>query len=152
MDYLLPPAGGRSRASRALRETPKHLEQALESPPKKLLGLVMHLRGDLFFPRFQSENGLHVFKDKKTERVCLVETARPPFADYQAPAGLERQGGIHARGAPQRRRFLRETDTVEDSQLGVRPWTAPTIVDCLRELVQQQLDKAIEAITGEGGP
>jgi len=151
MDYLLPPPGGRSRVSRPLREPPKHLARALDSPPEKLLGLVMHLRGDLFFPRFQSEKGLHLFLDQKGERLCLVEVARPPFEGYEAPAGLERQGGIQARGAPQRRRFLRQSESVEDSQLGILPWTTATILDCLRELVQRQLDKAIEAMTAEGG-
>jgi ATP-dependent Clp protease ATP-binding subunit ClpA len=147
LDYLLPPAGGRSRASRASRETPKLLDRALEAPPEKLLGVVMHLRGDLFFPRFESEAGLHVFQDKQAERVCLVETARPPFVDYQAPAGLERQGGIQARGAPERRRFVRGEGTVQDSHVaGGVPWTGGTFLACLRHLIEQRLRNAVEAI------
>ena len=48
LDYFLPPASGRTSASQAVRETPKKPEQPFASIPEKMIGMVMHLRGDLF--------------------------------------------------------------------------------------------------------
>jgi DNA polymerase III delta prime subunit len=148
LDYFLPPAGGRSSASKAVREPPKKPDQPFDSVPEKVIGLVMHLRGDLFFARFEKEAGLHVLKDKNAEHVCLVETGRPPFLEYQPPEGIERQGGIKSKGAPLRRRFNREEDSVEDSEFGERPWRGISFQQCLRELIEERLRNAIEAVTG----
>ena len=148
LDYFLPPPGSRSSASTAVRETPKKPGQPFDSVPEKAIGLVMHLRGDLVFPRFESEAGLHVVKEKNAEHVCLVETRRPPFLEYEPPQGIERQGGIKSKGAPLRRQFNREKDEVKDSEFGERPWRGITFERCLRELVEEHLKKTIEAVTG----
>ena len=147
LDFFLPPPGGRSSASRAIRETPKKPERPFESVPEKVIGVVMHLRGDLFFARFESEAGLHVLKDKNAEHVCLVESRRPPFLAYQPPEGIERQGGIKSKGAPIRRQFNRQKDEVEDSEFGDRPWRGLSFERCLRELNEEHLAKAIESVT-----
>jgi ATP-dependent Clp protease ATP-binding subunit ClpC len=147
LDYFLPPPGGRSTATKLLRETPKKLETFFVSPPEKLIGIVMHLRGDLFGPRFQPEAGLHVSKEKKGERVCLIESAATSFAAYEPPAGIDRQGAIAGRDAAVCRTFEREKNTVEDSLLGERPWTSMGVQRCVAELTEQRLNLAIELAT-----
>jgi hypothetical protein len=148
LDFFLPPPGARSAVSTILRETPKKPAQPLESVPEKVIGLVMHLRGDLFFPRFEGESGLHIIKEKSAEYVCLIETRRPPFSKYQPPQGVERQGGISSKGAPLRRRFDRENDEVKDTRLGERLWRGNSIERCLRELIEEHLNKSIEEVSG----
>jgi hypothetical protein len=146
-DYLLPPLSGRSSVTRPVRQPPKKPDLPFESAPEKVIGLVMHLRGRLYFARFESESGLHLFQEKNDERACLVETARPPLAEYQPPRGIERQGAIKAKSAPVRRRFNRGNDTVTDSKLGERPWRGASFQDCLREVIEESLDRAIELMT-----
>ncbi|MCX6893639.1 MAG: AAA family ATPase [Verrucomicrobia bacterium] len=148
LDYFLPPPGGRSKDSKAIRQKPEKPSQPLDSTPEKMIGLVMHLRGDLFLPRFRMEAGYHVVQDKEAERVCMVETALPPFAEYQPPDGIERQGALKSKGAPLRRRFNREMNSVEDSALGRRPWRGISFERCLAELVEEHLNKTIQAVTG----
>jgi hypothetical protein len=108
---------------------------------------VLHLRGDLFLPRFQPEAGLHVLKEKRHERVCLIESAQPPFVAYEPSAGIERQGAIAARGASVRRTYEQEEGVVEDDVIGERPWTSLDVRRIVAELTAQRLDRAIEEAT-----
>jgi ATP-dependent Clp protease ATP-binding subunit ClpA len=147
LDYLVTPPGARSKASKLLRETPKKLETFFTSPPEKLIGIVLHLRGDLFLPRFRPEAGLHVFKEKKHERVCLIDAAPLPFEAYESPSGIDRQGAIAARGAPVCRTYEREKNTVRDSVLGERPWTSLGVRRCVIELTEERLNRTIETVT-----
>ncbi len=147
LDYFVPPPSGRSSAVKLLRQTPKKLEEFFAKLPEKVVGVVMHLRGDLFFPRFQAEAGLHVMKEKHAEWLCLIETTRPPFVDYRPPQGIERQGGIKAQGAAERRSFDREKKLAGDAHLGERPWTSAGVGKCLASLIEERLDNAIEAVT-----
>jgi hypothetical protein len=147
LDYFVPPPGGRSGASRVVRETPKKLDQFFSSPPEKAIGVVMHVRGDLVFPRFSAEAGMHVVKEKKSERLCLIEVAQPPFADYEAPAGIDRQGAIKARGTPLRRIFEREKNLVKDTAIGERPWSDLGLTRCVAALIEDRLNRDMEAMT-----
>jgi ATP-dependent Clp protease ATP-binding subunit ClpC len=147
LDHFVPPPGGRSSATKPVRQTPKKLDEFFASPPEKMIGVVMHLRGDLFFPRFLSEEGLHVIKEKKLQRVCLVESAALPFAGYEPPAGIDRQGAIAERGASVRRIFDREKNQVRDAVLGERPWTSIGVQRCVAELTEELLNRAIEEAT-----
>ncbi|HXI71443.1 MAG TPA: AAA family ATPase [Verrucomicrobiae bacterium] len=147
LDYFLPPPGVRSSATKLLRETPKKLDAFFTSPPEKLIGIVLHLRGDLFLPRLQPEAGLHVLKEKRHERICLIESAPPPFVAYEPPAGIERQGAIATRGASSRRRYEQEKGVVEDNIIGERPWASLDVRRIVAELSAQRLDRAIEEAT-----
>jgi hypothetical protein len=147
LDYFLPPPTGRSSATKLVRETPKKLETFFTTPPEKLIGVMMHLRGDLFFPRFQPEAGLHVMKEKKKDRVCLIEAVQPPFEAYEPPAGIERQGAIAARGASVCRTYEREKNAVQDRVLGEKPWISLGVGRCVIELTEQRLEKMIEEAT-----
>lgn len=146
-DYFLPPAGGRSTASRPIRNHAKSLEEPFKDLPEAMIGVVMHVRGDLFLPRFEGEAGLHLFKDKGTEHSCLVETGAGPFDKYQPPQGIERKGHIEASGAPVLRRFDCEKEIVSDTRQGDRPWRGGLIERCMRELMEQHLNDSMEAIT-----
>lgn len=150
-DYFLPPASSSSSASKPVREPAKKIGQPFDSAPENAIGLVMHLRGDLFFARYQSEAGLHEFKAKNAEHLCLVETRRLPFDGkdgYEPPEAIERRGGIKSKGAPLCRRFDREKEIVMDSSCGERPWRESSLDRCLQALIEERLHKTIEAITG----
>ena len=147
LDYFLPPPGGRSKATKLLRETPKKPETFFDSPPEKLIGIVMHLRGDFFAPRFQPEAGLHVIKEKQVDRICLIETAALPFTEYEPPAGIDRQGAIESQGAPVRRTYKPEECIVRDDFLGERPWQWKSVRVCATQLTEERLNRAIEEAT-----
>lgn len=147
LDYFLPPPGGRSSVTKPVRETPKKLDAFFLSPPEKLIGIVMHLRGDLLFPRLLGDAGLHITQEKKIERVCLIQAAALPFAAYEPPAGIDRQGAIAASGATVERTFDREKNTVRDDVLGEKPWTSYGVRRCVVELTEERLNRAIEEAT-----
>jgi ATP-dependent Clp protease ATP-binding subunit ClpC len=147
LDYFRPPPGGRSDASKLLREAPKKVDAFFASPPEKLIGIVMHLRGDLFGPQLMSEAGLHVIQQAKGKVVVLMESASLPFEAYEPPAGIDRQGGIAARGASVRRTYDREKRMVRDDMLGDRPWTSNSVQRSVMDLTQQRLNQMIELAT-----
>ncbi len=147
LDYLTPPAGSRSSETKLLRQTPKKLEQFFLDPPEKVVGIVIHLRGDLFLSRFQAEAGLHTLREKKKDRLCLIETAMPPFDQYTPPKGIERQGAIKEKGAPAARSFNRDKGTVHDGLLGDRPWSGAGLVQLLAALTEDRLQQTMAAMT-----
>ena len=103
------------------------------------------------FARYQDEAGLHEFKDKTAEQVCLVETRPLPFegkSGYEPPEAIERRGGIKAKGARLCRRFDREKEQVTDAKCGERPWREFSLDCCLQSLIEERLHKTIAAITG----
>jgi hypothetical protein len=146
LDYFLPPAAGRTAASKPSRETPKSIDQFFTSPPEKLIGLVIQLRGDLVAPRFQPECGLHVIVEGKEERICFIEGHTGPFDKYEPPDRIDRPGTIKSKGARVCRRYLRDKGAVEDSTLGERPWSGLGLERCLTELIEERLNRAIESI------
>src|SRR4030095_7376615 len=58
LDYFLPPPGGRSSATNLIRQPQKKPDGSILAPPEKTLGVVLHVRGDLIFPRLNGEAGL----------------------------------------------------------------------------------------------
>ena len=84
---------------------------------------------------------------QEVERACLIEAAALPFAGYEPPAGIDRQGAIAARGAAVRRTFDREKNQVRDAVLGERPWTSFGVQRCVTELTEELLNRAIEEAT-----
>jgi hypothetical protein len=147
LDYFIPPPSARSKATKLLRETPKKIEQFFPSPPEKVIGIVIHAQGDLFFARFHGEAGLHKFKGKKKDRICLVQTATLPFEKYEPPDGIDRSGTIEALNAPTCRKFDQEKDTLTDSILGERPWGKTDLRWVIRQLSEERLKMAIAIVT-----
>jgi hypothetical protein len=147
-DYLLPPKGARSSASKPVREPVKKLDRPFDPMPENAIGLVMHLRGDLIFARLQAEKGLHAFKDKDAEHLCLVDTNSLPFDKYEPPPGIERHGAIKSKSASLCRRFDREKELVTDVNFGERPWRGIAVDECMRTFIEERLNKTMEAVTG----
>jgi len=146
LEYFIPPPGGRSAHTKLLRETPKKLDQFFLTPPEKIIGIAMHLRGDLFLPRFQSEAGFHRWKEKQEERLCLIETATPPLAKYEPPNGIERQGALKEKSAPTVRSFDHQKNTVRDNSLGERPWNSFGFSRFVATVTEERLRKIMEAM------
>jgi ATP-dependent Clp protease ATP-binding subunit ClpA len=147
LNYFVPPPSARSKLTKLLRETPKKKELFFQSPPEKVIGIAFHARGDLFSSRFGSEAGLHVVKEKKKERTCLIETLKPPIESYEPPSGIERQGAIKARNASVCRTFDRDKDVLLDNVLGERPWGKVGLRWVAAQLTQERLKIAIESVT-----
>ena len=147
LDYFTPPPGSRSGQTKLRRETPKKVDQFLLTPPERVVGIVMHLRGRLFLPRFQPEAGLHTLKTKKEVRLCLTETGVPPFANYKPPKGIERQGAIKGKGVETVRAFDRDKDSVRDGVLGDRSWTSTGLIRLLTAMTEERLQRLVDAIT-----
>jgi ATP-dependent Clp protease ATP-binding subunit ClpC len=146
LEYFIPPPGGRSAHTRLLRETPKKVEQFFPAPPEKIIGIAMHLRGDLFLPRFQSEAGFHQWKEKKEERLCLIETAAPPLAKYEPPRGIERQGALKEKSVPTVRSFDHDKNIVRDNSLGERPWNSFGFSRFVAAVTEERLRKIMDAM------
>jgi hypothetical protein len=114
--------------------------------------MAMHLRGDLFLPRFQRESGLHLMKEKGREKNCLIESAMPPLEKYEPPQGIERSGGIKALDASVCRSFDRGQKTISDCQRGERPWELLSFRNAIAELIDERLHMLIAATTGQNFP
>jgi ATP-dependent Clp protease ATP-binding subunit ClpC len=146
LDYYVPPPAGRSSASAPVRETPKKPAEFWASPPQKVIGIVMHLRGDLFFPRFQDEAGVHKIKRKDVERFCLVETGSMPFDKYEPPEGTDRAGTIKKRSTDIRRIYDWNEKILRDPKLGQGPWREEDLKFCIAALLEERLNQVVEAM------
>jgi len=144
LDYFTPPPGARSSASKLLRQTPKKIPEFFATPPEKTIAVAMHLRGDLFFPRFGREAGLHTIHEKQRQRCCLIEASSTLFSAYEPPPGIERAGGIKARGARECRLFDVEARLVHDNELGERPCIG--LASCVPVLIEERLARLIAAL------
>jgi ATP-dependent Clp protease ATP-binding subunit ClpC len=147
LDYFTPPPGSRSAQTKLLRQTPKKVDQFFLTPPEKVIGIVMHLRGDLFLPRFQREAGIIALREKKEEQLCLVETGGPPFSNYEPSKGIERQGAIKEKGLQTIRFFDRDKDIVRDGILGDRRWTGFGILPMIETITAERLQQSMDAMT-----
>ncbi|HTI72475.1 MAG TPA: AAA family ATPase [Candidatus Limnocylindria bacterium] len=147
LEYFVPQVGGRARHVSLPRVIPKKLADFFAHPPAQIIGVAMHLRGDLFRPRFETEKGVHVLSSGLGERPCLVEVASPPLGLYQPPVGVDRPGHIFPRGTTVRRRFKFDESLVIDTSLGERPWNRANLAGAVRMLTEETLDQAVAKAT-----
>jgi ATP-dependent Clp protease ATP-binding subunit ClpC len=112
-----------------------------------LLGVAMTWRGDLFWPRFQAEAGLHLLLKGGEEKSALVQTSQEPLDKVEPPSGIERQGGIQATGAPRRRVYRSDSKEIEDATLGKRPWPSRELKRCLCDITTETLQRTLETHT-----
>ena len=148
-DWFLPSAAGRSIKNKVARKTVEKLDQPFLDTPEKCFGVVMHFEGDLFYPRLQMETGQHWIIKKGVEQSCLVEVKRPPFDQYEPPAGIERKGAIKSKGASLCRCFNQDENSVQDAVLGERPWKTLGFKECMSGLIEERLQITIERATQE---
>lgn len=147
IEVLKPPPSGRSAGLRLVREEVEKPDKFFAEPPEHAIGIVMHLRGDLFQPRFAGEAGRHEIREKDTRLVCLIEASLPPISEYAPPEGIERKGGVAARGAELCRHFNREEKAVTDARLGTVPWLSAEIDRVIAAVIEDRLNDAMEAAT-----
>ena len=147
LEAVLPPKSGRSAETRLVREPVEKPGEFWQKPPPKLIGILMHLRGEMLQTRLAGEAGLHEIREKNSSHTCLVEWVETSLDNYKPPEGVERPGGIAARGAADCRCFDSVKREVWDAQLGKRPWLTGNIASALAELSEERLAKTIESET-----
>ncbi len=116
--------------------------------PAKAVGVILRMRGDLVRPRLAGEAGVHVLKRAGAEERVWVEVVEGALEDYRPPEGIERIGGIKAKGAFVRRTFDTVRGTVRDAAVGERPWESVETGRTVAALIEQRLEAEVEAATG----
>jgi ATP-dependent Clp protease ATP-binding subunit ClpC len=143
-EFVRPPEGHDLPDSKPRREPPKKLSAPMEKPPGGWVGAIMHLRGDLFHPRFMREAGLHKHVNKGVHHLCLVEATATSLAEYTPPAGIHRAGAITDKGTKPLRTFKADEQTISDAVMGSSAWSrsGPDVAMC--RLIEARLVKAME--------
>ena len=85
------------------------------APASGVVGIALSVRGELAYPRFESECGLHDFTEQKQHHRCLVHASEATLAEYKRPAGIEKRGSIAHQ--EKRRTYYSETGVIEDEVL-----------------------------------
>ncbi|MGV3663907.1 MAG: AAA family ATPase [Prosthecobacter sp.] len=143
-DFVLPPPERALPNITVRREPAKKLDEPLARAPKGWIGAVLHLQGDLFFPRYMHEAGLHKKVVKEAPSLCLVEAGAGSFAEYVAPAGIYRAGVISEKGVKPRRVFNKDQQKVTDSVMGESEWARGEPGPAMRRLIEVRLAKTVE--------
>lgn len=143
-DFVLPPAGRDLPDSKPRREPPKKAAEPLDKPPAGWVGAILHLRGELFHPRFLHEAGLHKHLGKNVSRLSLVEAGGGSFADYAPPAGIHRAGTISDKGVKPRRVFNADEQKIIDNAMGECEWLRAESGAAIRRLIEDRLDREME--------
>ncbi|MHA3772110.1 AAA family ATPase [Verrucomicrobiota bacterium sgz303538] len=145
-DFVLPPPARTPADNKPHRELTKKLTEPMAKPPGNWVGAILHLRGELFYPRFLHEAGLHKQISKGVQRLCLLETSRDAFADYVPPPGIHRAGMITEKGNKLRRLFNADDKMIADSVLGQSEWLRSEPDAAMRQLIEARLVKAVEQL------
>lgn len=143
-EFVLPPAGRDAPDAQTRREPAKKTEEPMAKPPGGWVGAIMHLRGDLFHPRFKQETGLHELVSKGVRRLCLVEAAATSLSDYVTPTGIHRAGFITDKGVKPQRLFNVDQQKITDSMIGESAWPRPEPEAAMRRLIEARLTQAVE--------
>ena len=110
----------------------------------------MHLSGDLFRPRFLSEDGLHVFREGREEQVAWIQATSEGIEAVKTPERIEQPGRVRALAGESQRVYQWSKETVRDAQLGERPCTETGWEEAMAALVEERLDRQIVAVTAQG--
>lgn len=143
-DFVLPPLERALPNITVRRDPAKKLDEPMLKPPANWVGVILHLHGDLFFPRFMHEAGLHKMVVKQVHRLCLVEASAGSFSDYVAPAGIYRAGVITEKGVKPRRIFNRDEEKITDSVIGESEWARGEPGPAMRRLIEARLARTVE--------
>ncbi len=143
-EFVRPPEGHDLPDSKPRREPPKNPGAPMEKPPGGWVGAIMHLRGDLFYPRFLLEGGLHKLLAKAVSYLCLVEAGATCLAEYTPPAGIHRGGAINDKSAKLRRTFKADERTISDAVMEDSTWSRSGPDAAMCRLIEARLAKAVE--------
>lgn len=146
-EFVLPPAGRDVPESKPRREPPKNVNEPMARPPGGWVGALLHLRGELFHPRFLHEAGLHKHISKGVRRLCLVETGATTLAACVPPAGIHRAGFITDKSSRPRRVFNADENKITDSIIGESEWARSEPDAAMRRLIEVRLTKAVEELS-----
>jgi ATP-dependent Clp protease ATP-binding subunit ClpC len=120
--------------------------------PTSVWGVAFDVRGDLCFPRFSGEQGLHIFRQGRSDEVVWIQTTQKGLAEISIPGRLEQAGHIKNVGGEIRRTHLVTQEVIRDAHLGERPCSANGWEAALPNLIEERLERIIEAATGGGNP
>jgi len=121
---------------------PREFFAARES---RVVGIALNVRGQLVYPRFEAERGLHDFIEQKQHHRCLVHASEAPLAEYKSPAGIERRGSVAHQ--EKRRTYTIDAATMEDATLKETYYfQGEHITDALRYGIEQRVIKAARAL------
>lgn len=145
-EFVLPPAGRDLPGSQPRREPPKDVNEPMAKPPGGWVGALLHLRGELFHPRFLHEAGLHKHIGKGVHRLCLVEAGATNLGDYVPPAGIHRAGFVTDKSNKPRRLFNVDQNKIADGVIGESEWARSEPDAAMRRLIEDRLTQAVEAL------
>ena len=145
-EFVLPPEGRDLPESKPRRLPPKSMSDPMEKPPGGWVGALLHLRGELFHPRFLHEAGLHKHISKGAHRLCMVEAGATNLAGYVPPAGIHRAGFITDKSGKPRRLFNADENKIADSIIGESAWARSEPDAAMRRLIEARLTKAVEEL------
>lgn len=145
-EFVLPPEGRDLPESKPRRLPPKSLSDPMEKPPGGWVGALLHLRGELFHPRFLHEAGLHKHISKGAHQLSLVEAGATNLAGHVPPAGIHRAGFITDKSGKPRRIFNTDENKITDSIIGESAWARSEPEAAMRRLIEARLTKAVEEL------
>lgn len=143
-EFVLPPEGRDVPDAKVRRDPPKKISDPMAKPPGGWVGAILHLRGDLFHPRFKQETGLHKQVNKGVQRLCLIEANAANLADYVPPAGIHRAGIITDKGSKPLRLFNADEEKICDNIMGDSAWPRAEPETAMRRLIEARLTQAVE--------
>jgi len=120
------------------------LKHFLENRPKGLIGISLHFRGPLAWPRYQSEMGAHVLEWRSgTVADVLIHTADATAESYAPPEDAHRQSAVQ--GLERRRTWLLDDRRVEDHALReTANWVDRGIARTLSALVERRMRLTVQ--------
>jgi ATP-dependent Clp protease ATP-binding subunit ClpA len=148
-EFVLPPPSRDATAPPCQRAAAADLSKPLAQPPGGWLGVLLHLRGELCYPKYRGEAGLHKHLAKGAARLCLIETHEPDqtgLAGYTPPAGIHRSGSVHEKAAKPRRCFHADEQRVSDDMLGDVVWARGEVAAPMLRLVEAYLAEYMSEI------
>lgn len=150
MEFIVAGTSGRKGAINLKRERSAEPRRWPETLPIGTWGVAMRLSGDLFRPRFLSEDGLHVFREGREEQVAWIQTTSEGIEAVKTPERIEQPGRVRALAGESQRVYQWSKETVRDARLGERPCTETRWEEAMAALVEERLDRQIVAVTAQG--
>jgi ATP-dependent Clp protease ATP-binding subunit ClpA len=123
----------------------ENLQEFLQEPRSSVVGLVLSLKGELVFPKYEPERGIHFLTAEKQTHKCLVHTSELRLDDYEVPKGLEKRASIAHQD--KRRAYNRDESSCEDFELKENFYMdRDSLLLVLRHSIEQRLMQDAQAM------